>query len=78
MTSEEKVRITEQLASVRKAIYAVEQGGQSYKIGSRSLTRVNYADLLAQEKELMSELAADDDDNTGLFTDTYAAVFDRR
>lgn len=76
MTSEEKVRLEEALASVRKAIRNAEQGGQSYRIGSRSLTRVDYESLLAQEKQLMSELAAAD--NGTLFADTYAAYFEGR
>lgn len=76
MTTDERTRLQEQLASVRKAIYNAEQGGQSYKIGSRQLTRVEYASLLAQEEKLASALAAED--NGTLFADTYAAFFEGR
>lgn len=76
MTADERTRLEEQLASVRKAIYNAEQGGQSYKIGSRQLSRVDYAALLAQAEKLEAALAAED--NGALFADTYAAFFEGR
>ena len=62
----------ELLAEVNKALIAVAAGGQSYKIGSRSLTRanINLRDALA------AEAAAED--GGSLFRDTYVAYFDGR
>lgn len=40
----------EQLEAVNKAIYTILVGGQSYKIGSRSLTRADLSELYAMQK----------------------------
>ena len=61
------------LDSINGAIMAIMSGGQSYKIGSRSLTR---AELYAMRNELTAEIAAGNP--TGLLDDCYAAVFDGR
>ena len=66
----------EQLKTVKEAISSILIGGQSYKIGSRSLTRAELAQLRAMKKELEAECAAKD--NTGYFGDTYVGVFDGR
>ncbi len=66
----------EQLQNVKDAIYSILVGGQSYKIGSRSLTRADLAQLRAMKKELEAEVSAGDD--TGFFGDTYVGVFDGR
>ena len=66
----------EQLAAVNKAIYTILVGGQSYKIGSRSLTRADLSELYAMQKALRSEIENDGD--TGLLGDTSVAVFDGR
>lgn len=63
----------ERLVQTREAIQAVLYGGQSYKIGSRSLTRADLSLLRAMEKELAAEVAAAEDSH--LFDDTYVAVF---
>ena len=68
----------ELLEEVNKAIVAVTAGGQSYKIGSRSLTRANLTELKKLREELRAETAAADNANSGLFSDTYVAVFDGR
>lgn len=68
----------ELLSEVKKAIRAILIGGQSYKIGSRSLTRADLNALRDLKKELEAEIAADDASNTGLLDDTYAAFFDMR
>ena len=62
----------ELLTEVNKAIQAVLVGGQSYKIGSRSLTRAD----LATRNDLTAQIAAEEDN--GLFSDTYVAFFDGR
>lgn len=66
----------EQLKNVNDAIYSILVGGQSYKIGSRSLTRADLAQLRAMKKELEAEVTAND--NTDYFGDTYVGVFDGR
>lgn len=47
------------LAEVNKAICAVMTGGQSYRIGSRSLTRANLAELRALRDQLAAEASGD-------------------
>lgn len=66
----------EQLTVVNNAIYAIMIGGQSYKIGSRSLNRADLAQLRAMKKELEAQVTADD--NANYFGDTYEGVFDGR
>lgn len=74
----ETISNLELLSEVKKAIRAILIGGQSYKIGSRSLTRADLNALRDLKKELEAEIAADDASNTGLLDDTYAAFFDMR
>lgn len=64
----------EMLAEVNKAIVAITAGGQSYKIGSRSLTRANITELKNLRDTLTAEIAATTESN-GLFSDTYVAEF---
>lgn len=66
----------EQLTIVNTAIQSVLEGGQSYKIGTRMLTRANLTELVKLQKSLMGLVAQDD--NSNLFSDTYRAVFDGR
>ena len=67
----------EMLDSVNAAIYAITVGGQSYKIGSRSLERANLKQLYAMRNDLMAQQNAENN-STGLFDDCYVAVFDGR
>ena len=64
------------LSEVNKAIAAVMVGGQSYKIGSRSLTRANITEL----RNLRADLAAqvENQEDNGLFQNTYAVFFEGR
>lgn len=64
------------LAEVNKAIQAILVGGQSYKIGSRSLTRADLALLRDMQHDLEAQVAAEAD--SSLFSDTYVAIFDGR
>lgn len=71
----EEITTQELLKEVDKAIATVLVGGQSYKIGSRQLTRADLGmlrqlknDLLIQEKE----------ENSSFLNDTYVAVFGGR
>lgn len=67
----------ELLHEVNNAIRTVLVGGQSYTIGSRSLTRANLAELRALKAELEAELESSDSSDK-LFRRTYVAVFDTR
>lgn len=64
------------LAEVNKAIQSILVGGQSYKIGSRSLTRADLGMLRDMQHDLQARIASEAD--SGLFSDTYVAVFDGR
>lgn len=66
----------QRLAEVNQAIQAVMLGGQSYKIGSRSLTRADLSTLRSMRNELEAMLAADE--QTPLFSDVYVAFFEGR
>lgn len=76
MANENQYTPAELLGEVNKAIQSILVGGQSYKIGSRSLTRADLALLLNTRNDLVAQLAAED--NRGLFADTYVAFFDGR
>lgn len=64
------------LESVNQAIYAITVGGQSYKIGSRSLERADLKQLYAMRNDLMAQVASEN--STGLLDDCYVAMFDGR
>ena len=66
----------QRLAEVNKAIQPVLLGGQSYKLGSRSVTRADLALLRAMRNELEAELASGE--SSMLLSDTFVAVFDSR
>lgn len=65
----------EQIMEIDKAISSILRTGQSYKIGSRTLTRADLGTLRSMRKDLM---AASEDNGTDLFSNTFVAVFDRR
>lgn len=66
----------EKLAEIENAKHAIMRGGQSYKIGSRSLTRANLSEIMAMERELRAEIAAETD--SSLLDNTYVAFFEPR
>lgn len=66
----------EQLAEVNKAIYSVLAGGQSYSIGSRSLTRADLGLLKKMREELEAEITSGNASH--LLDNTFVALFDRR
>lgn len=70
------VTTKEMLNGINAAIMAVTVGGQSYKIGSRSLTRADLKQLYAMKNDLTAQMAAEN--SSGLFDDCYVAVFDGR
>lgn len=61
---------------VGKAMYAILVGGQSYKIGSRSLTRANITELRKLRADLASEIAAEGQNS--LLDGASVAFFDGR
>ena len=66
----------QQLAEVNKAIYAGLAGGQSYSIGSRSLTRADLSLLKQMREELEAELTRDN--SSHLLDNTFVAMFTGR
>lgn len=70
------VTTKDMLNSINAAIMAITVGGQSYKIGSRALTRADLKQLYSMRNDLTAELAAEN--STGLLDDCYVAVFDGR
>lgn len=70
------VTTRDMLDSINAAIMAVTVGGQSYKIGSRALTRADLKQLYSMRNDLAAELAAEN--STGLLDDCHVAVFDGR
>ena len=63
------------LEQVNKAISAILISGQSYKIGSRQLTRADLKELYAIRNDLQAQATAG---TPGLLDDCYVAVFDGR
>lgn len=66
----------EQLKEVETAIYKILVGGQSYKLGSKQLTRADLAELKEMQQRLQSEINAAG--GGPLFDDTVVAVFNGR
>ena len=66
----------EMLAQVDNAITNILVGGQSYRIGSRQLTRADLATLQGIKNDLAAQVAQEG--NNGLLSDTYVAFFEGR
>ena len=64
------------LSEVETAITTVLVAGQSYKIGSRSLTRVDLNLLIKMRNDLRTQLTQEG--SNGLLDNTYLAVFEGR
>lgn len=74
--ADEQLSTGDMLNEVDKAIQKILVGGQSYKIGSRSLTRADLNMLYAMKNDLTGQLAAEKDN--GFLSDTYVAIFEGR
>ena len=68
----------EMLDGLNKAIYAITVGGQSYKIGSRSLTRADLKQLYAMKNDMEAQIAREEAGDNGLLGDCYVGIFDGR
>lgn len=66
----------EMLEQINAAITAVLSGGQSYRIGSRQLTRADLGTLQAMRTELEAQISSGQ--SSPLFERTFVAVFDGR
>ena len=62
----------EQLEVLNKAIYAILAGGQSYKIGTRSLTRADLATLIEERNRIEMQIQGK---STELLDGAYAVDF---
>lgn len=71
----EDMTVEQKLVEVNQAISNILVGGQSYKIGTRSLTRADLNTLLAMQRDLQAQLS---NQNDGLMDNTYLAFFDGR
>ncbi|MCI9365005.1 MAG: peptidylprolyl isomerase [Oscillospiraceae bacterium] len=76
MNEESQYTAKEMLTEVDNAIRHILIGGQSYKIGSRSLTRADLALLRSMKNDLTAQLA--EEDNSGFIAGCSVAVFDGR
>lgn len=72
---EKDMTVEQKLIEVNQAISNILVGGQSYKIGSRSLTRADLNTLLVMQRDLQAQLA---NQNDGLMDNTYLGIFDGR
>ena len=68
--------VQEMLDSVNAAIMAIAVGGQSYTIGSRSLTRADLKQLYDIKNDLTAQLTAEKSGN--LLDDCYVGIFSGR
>ncbi len=74
--AETGITTKEMLDQVNQAIMAIAVGGQSYKIGSRSLTRADLKQLYAIKNDLTAQIVAEN--TSPLLDDCYVAIFDGR
>ena len=66
----------EMITEVNNAIYAVLVGGQSYKIGTRQMTRADLNLLYKMRNDLTAQIVAKG--ASSLLYDTFVAVFSDR
>ncbi len=66
----------EMLGQVNQAISNILNGGQSYAIGKRSLTRADLSKLCEMQEKLQAQALTEE--SSDLLGDTYATVFEGR
>ena len=76
MAEFESMKPKDLLEQVNTAITTVLVGGQSYKIGSRSLTRADLALLRSMKSDREAQVAAEGEN--GLLGRTFVAFFEGR
>ena len=62
----------EQLKTINEAIYSILAGGQSYRIGTRSLTRADLATLISERDRIEAQIKSS---GAGFIDGAYAADF---
>lgn len=67
----------QELVEIKKAISKILNGGQSYRIGNRTMTRADLKTLYDMQTKVENEIAESEKGGT-LGRNTSAAVFDRR
>ena len=72
----ERQTIAQRLLEVDTAIHAVLLGGQSYKLGTRNVTRADLALLRQMRDDLAAQLQTEDNGN--LLGGVVVAVFEGR
>ena len=63
----------EMLEEVTNAIYTVLVGGQSYKLGTRQMTRADLNLLYKMKNDLTAQIQSENGNQ--LLDDTYVAIF---
>lgn len=66
----------EMLEEVNNAIYTVLVGGQSYKLGTRQMTRADLNLLYKMKNDLTAQIQSENGNH--LLEDTYVAIFSGR
>lgn len=67
----------QELVEIKKAISKILNGGQSYRIGNRTMTRADLKTLYDMQTKVENEIAESEKGGI-LGRNTAAAVFDRR
>jgi hypothetical protein len=62
----------ERLKTINEAIYSILAGGQSYRIGTHSLTRADLATLISERDRIESQIKSG---GAGFIDGAYAADF---
>ncbi len=76
MANAEEYSPKQMLVEVNKAIQSVLLGGQSYKLGTRSVTRADLSLLRQMRDDLEAQLCRSDE--SPLMPDVVVAVFEGR
>lgn len=71
----EQYTLEEQLEDVNKAIAAIMAGGQSYRLGTRSITRADLKMLIDLRRDLEAQAV---NQSANLLDNTFLAVFEGR
>lgn len=67
--------VSEQLEQINKAISAIENGAQEYRLGSRQIKRADLSVLYQERRRLQQQY---DEEQISGTPGVYVATFDRR